>query len=125
MEKVGLANIFHDLSLENVARPTFSTFFHEFLRKFYSSRKCWKMLARPTFSTIFVKNKTSSEIHGKVETVGLATFSRLRSWKMLARPTFSAIFVMYQASSEIRGAVELQAIVLEIMGKYENYAFCQ
>ena len=93
--------------MENVGQANFFQFFHEFLRKFYFSRKWWKKLAWPTFSTIFMIPKTSSKILGKswpgqhFPRFGLP--KRLESWKMLARPTFSTIFVVYKTVSEIRG----------------------
>ena len=84
VEKVGLANIFHDLGLQNSL----------------SRGKCWPGQFFPPFSSFI---KLSQKFVEKAEKVSLATFWRFESWKMLVRLTFSTIFVIYKTSSEIAG----------------------
>ena len=95
VEKVGLANIFHDLGLENVARPTFSTIF--MILKTSSeirgkSGKSWPghvfqagvvdNIGQGNVFHVFVIPKTCSEIRGKNE-------KKLESLTILVRATFS------------------------------------
>ena len=111
-KKVGLADFFHTSGLENVARPTFSTFFHELLRKCLESQQWWKQLAWPAFPTLrarktrpglhfqlFHKFLTVLRITKMVEkswpgTFSWQAFSTLQAWKTwpgLLFPLFSQI----------------------------------
>ena len=71
VEKVGLANIFHDLGLQKrleswkmLARPTISTFSTIF-EEIFGIMKMVENVGQANVSTIFVVYKTFSEIRGK------------------------------------------------------------
>ena len=109
VEKVGLAKIFHDLGLQNglsrgkCCPGQFFPLFPQISEEVSGIIKMVENVGQANFFHHFRAVYSSSEIRGKVEKVGLATFSRLKSWKMSARPTFSTIFVIYKTSSEFCG----------------------